>query len=103
VPCKPPDRIPGGNATDLPFKIIAGAPFHFDANQTGICTMGSALGRSIIAHGSVNLIWINALGQYSLFIFLDAEEGGLDASLKQSPPVDFQSLEGLESSLLELC
>ena len=51
--------------------------------------MGSALGRSIIAHGLANLIWINALEQHSLFIFHDAG-GELDASLIQSPLVDFQ-------------
>jgi VIT1/CCC1 family predicted Fe2+/Mn2+ transporter len=52
---------------------------------------------------SVNLIWINALEQHSVFITLDAEGGGSDASLIQSPVVDFQSLERLESSLLGLC
>jgi hypothetical protein len=65
--------------------------------------LGSELGRSVIAHSSVNLIWINALEQHSLFIFHDPEGGGLDASLIQSLLVDFQSLERLESSLLELC
>jgi hypothetical protein len=49
------------------------------------------------------LIWINALEQHSVFITLDGEGGGSDASLIQSPLVDFQSLERLESSLLGLC
>jgi hypothetical protein len=66
--------------------------------------LGSALGQSIIAHVSINLIWINApraaFGiQYSMML----KGGELDASLRQSPLVDFQSLERLESSLLELC
>jgi hypothetical protein len=42
----------------------------------------SVIGRSIIAYGSANLIWINALEQHSLFTFHDTEkeEGQMPAS-----------------------
>jgi hypothetical protein len=54
--------------------------------------------------GRPNLIWINALEQHSLLTFHDTEKrGGLNASLIQSPLVDFQGLERSESGLLELC
>lgn len=42
-----------------------------------------------MAYGSINLIWINALGQHSLFIFMMPKGGGLDACLIQAPLVDF--------------
>jgi hypothetical protein len=51
----------------------------------------------------VNLIWINVLGQHSHSYYMMPNGGGLDASLMQSPLVDFQGLERLESSPLKLC
>jgi hypothetical protein len=66
--------------------------------------LGSALGRSIIEHG-VGQFDLDQCARASIHYSYSMmpKTGGLDASLIQSPLVDFQSLERLESSLFELC